>query len=94
MKKRKTIEPSPEWRALSEQTQRIGRELLELHARRQAELVTTLDEETMARIRARAEEILNEDPAERAERVRRMLAERLAYHEVMAERRREEAAPD
>lgn len=37
MKKRKKIELSPEWRARSEQTQRILRERLEFHAKRRAQ---------------------------------------------------------
>lgn len=53
-----------------------------------------MDEETRKRIEARAQEILDEDPKERDERIMRSLAERIAYHEVMAERRREEAAAE
>jgi hypothetical protein len=37
VRKRKKIELSPEWRARSEQTQRVLRERLEFHARRRAE---------------------------------------------------------
>jgi hypothetical protein len=37
MKKRKKIELSPEWRARSEQTQRILRERLEFHAKRRTQ---------------------------------------------------------
>lgn len=37
MKKRKKIELSPEWRARSEQTQRILRERLEFHTKRRAQ---------------------------------------------------------
>ena len=39
-------------------------------------------------IEERADEILNEDPHKRHERVMRMLAERLAYHEAKAEEER------
>lgn len=53
-----------------------------------------MDEETRKRIEVRAQEVLDEDPKEREERIMRRLAERIAYHEVMAERRREESATE
>lgn len=39
-------------------------------------------------IEQRVEEILNEDPRKRHERVQRMLAERIAYHEAKLEEQR------
>jgi hypothetical protein len=45
-----------------------------------------LDPELRRRIEERTEQILTEDPAERSARTQRLLAERIAYHEVMAER--------
>jgi len=49
-----------------------------------------MDEETKKRIEQRAQELLDEDPKERNARVMRKLAERIAYHEVMAEKEREQ----
>jgi replicative superfamily II helicase len=46
-----------------------------------------MDEEMRKRIERRAQEILDEDPKERAKRVRRLMAERIAYHEIAAEER-------
>ena len=51
-----------------------------------------LDPELRRRIEERTEEILNEDPAERSARTMRMLAERIAYHEVLAEEKRSAGA--
>jgi hypothetical protein len=45
-----------------------------------------LDPELRSLVEARAQEILEEDPSERSARTMRMLAERIAYHEIMAER--------
>jgi hypothetical protein len=50
-----------------------------------------LDPKLRRRIEERAEEILTEDPRERSARTQRLLAERIAYLEIMAER---EAAPE
>ena len=52
-----------------------------------------MDEETRKRIEKRAQELLDEDPKERSARVMRKLAERIAYHEVLAEKEREQAKP-
>jgi hypothetical protein len=46
-----------------------------------------MDEETK-KIDVRAQEILEVDPKERGARTMRLLAERIAYHEIMAERER------
>jgi hypothetical protein len=50
-----------------------------------------LDPELRRRIEERTEEILTEDPRERTARTQRLLAERIAYNEIMAER---EAPPE
>jgi hypothetical protein len=47
-----------------------------------------MDEKTKKRIEKRAQEILDEDPKQREERTMRMLAERIAYHELKAEEER------
>lgn len=44
------------------------------------------DPELRRRIEERTEQILREDPAERSATTQRLLAERIAYHEIMAER--------
>ena len=43
------------------------------------------DPELRRRIEERAEQILSEDPRERSAKTQRLLAERIAYHEVMRE---------
>jgi hypothetical protein len=48
----------------------------------------TLDPELRRRVEVRAQEILEEDPAERSARTMRRLAERIAYHEILAEQKR------
>ena len=50
-----------------------------------------MDEKTKKRIEERTRELLEEDPAKRHERVMRGLAERIAYHEVMAEQEQKRA---
>ena len=47
-----------------------------------------MEKKTTKTIEERAEEILNEDPQKRHERVMRMLAQRIAYHEAKAEEER------
>jgi hypothetical protein len=44
-----------------------------------------LDADVRRRIEERTEQLLNEDPRERSARTQRLLAERIAYHEVMRE---------
>jgi hypothetical protein len=44
-----------------------------------------LDPELRRRIEERTEQILNEDPRERSAKTQRLLAERIAYHEIMKE---------
>ena len=51
-----------------------------------------MDEETRKRIERRAEEVYNEDPAVRLERLRRAHAEIIARQEILAEEQQKQAA--
>ncbi len=51
-----------------------------------------MDEQTKKKVERRAQEILDEDPRTRSARIQRMLAERLAYHEIREKEQRDSEA--
>jgi hypothetical protein len=73
-----------EWAQFQATQRLLATELARLEA---ARTPPEIDEEMRKRIAVRTEQILNEDPKERSERTMRMLAERIAYHEIRDEQR-------